>query len=92
MARRNRGGSPLDDFFAFLLLFPWWVTLILGGSLWVYLNSLSIGTPEQIFHLLYGCQQIDLSTATFCQFAFNHAYFAYPKPNRSRLLTRGHDH
>ena len=38
MARRNRGGSPLDDFFAVLLLFPWWVTLILGIGLWVYLN------------------------------------------------------
>lgn len=37
MARRNRGGSPLDDFFAVLLLFPWWVTLILGIGLWVYL-------------------------------------------------------
>ena len=37
MARRNKSGSPLDDFFAVLLLFPWWVTLVSGIGLWVYL-------------------------------------------------------
>ena len=37
MARR-KNGSPLDDFFEVLLLFPWWVTLILGSSLWFYLK------------------------------------------------------
>jgi len=67
-------------------------SLMLGGigisrsdvpALFTRMTALSIGTPEQIFHLLYGCQQIDLSTATFCQFAFNHAYFAYPKPKSS---------
>lgn len=59
MARRNRGGSPLDDLFAFLLLFPWWVTLILGSGLWVYLAwqpsppGLSLDKPVMIW---YGLQ------------------------------------
>jgi hypothetical protein len=52
-------------------------------ALFARMTALSIDTPERLFHLLYGCQQIDLSTATFCQFAFNHAYFAYPKPKAS---------
>ncbi len=33
----------------------------------------------RIFDLLFGCRQIDLSTATYCQFSFNQSYFAYPK-------------
>jgi len=33
----------------------------------------------RVYDLLCGCRQIDLSTATYCQFAFNTAYFAYPK-------------
>ena len=38
MARRSKRGSPLDDLFEVLLLFPWWVTLILGCGLWIYLK------------------------------------------------------
>lgn len=33
----------------------------------------------RVYDLLCGCRQIDLSTATYCQFAFNTGYFAYPK-------------
>jgi len=43
------------------------------------LSSLSIGEQERIYDVIYGCRQIDLSTATFCQFSFKHEYFAYPK-------------
>jgi len=38
MMTRRKNDSPLDDFFAVLLLFPWWVTLIIGSGLWVYLK------------------------------------------------------
>ncbi len=56
MARRNRSGSPLDDFFAVLLLFPWWATLIMGGGLWVYLRwqpspaGFSLDKPVMIWY------------------------------------------
>lgn len=43
------------------------------------LATYSIADHARIYDLLCGCRQIDLSTATFCQFSFNHAYFAYPK-------------
>lgn len=36
-------------------------------------------SPVRIHDLLYGCRQIDLTTATYCQFSFNTAYFSYPK-------------
>ncbi len=36
-------------------------------------------SPARIYDLLCGCRQIDLSTATYCQFSFNQSYFAYPK-------------
>jgi hypothetical protein len=39
----------------------------------------SIADPARVYDILCGCRQIDLSTATFCQFSFNHSYFAYPK-------------
>ena len=44
------------------------------------LNEHSVSSPKRIYDVLYGCRQIDLSVATFCQFGFNNAYFAYPKP------------
>lgn len=59
MARRKQNGSPLDDFFEVLLLFPWWVTLILGTGLWVYLkcqpspSGFSLEKPVMIW---YGLQ------------------------------------
>lgn len=43
------------------------------------LSSHSIASQDRIYDLLCGCRQIDLSTATYCQFSFNQAYFAYPK-------------
>lgn len=33
----------------------------------------------RVYDLLCGCRQIDLSTATYCQFSSKHPYFAYPK-------------
>ena len=33
----------------------------------------------RVYDLLCGCRQIDLSTATYCQFSSKHQYFAYPK-------------
>jgi hypothetical protein len=39
----------------------------------------NVAPHERIYDLVCGCRQIDLSTATYCQFAFNHRYFAYPK-------------
>jgi len=38
MASRKGNGRPLEDFFGPLLLFPWWVTLIVGSGLWGYLK------------------------------------------------------
>lgn len=38
-----------------------------------------LDAPARIHDLLCGCRQIDLTTATYCQFSFNHAYFSYPK-------------
>lgn len=38
-----------------------------------------VAPPQTVHDLLCGCRQIDLSVATFCQFAFNQSYFAYPK-------------
>lgn len=43
------------------------------------LTSLSLDRVERIYDLLCGCRQIDLTTATFNQFASKHEYFAYPK-------------
>ncbi|MBR7793452.1 hypothetical protein KDM87_12670 [Undibacterium sp. FT147W] len=43
------------------------------------LSSSSIASQDRIYDLLCGCRQIDLSTATYCQFSFNQAYFSYPK-------------
>ena len=43
------------------------------------LSSYSIGDHFRIYDLLCGCRQIDLATATYCQFSFNQSYFAYPK-------------
>ncbi len=41
--------------------------------------SYHIAEKDRIYDLICGCRQIDLSTATYCQFAFNHQYFSYPK-------------
>jgi len=59
MARRKQNGSPLDVFFEILLLFPWWVTLILGSGLWVYLKwqpSPTGFTLEKPVMIWYGLQ------------------------------------
>ena len=43
------------------------------------LSTHSVCNQERIYDVLCGCRQIDLATATYCQFSFNHSYFAYPK-------------
>ncbi len=43
------------------------------------LSSSAVADPARIYDLLCGCRQIDLTTATCCQFSFNHSYFTYPK-------------
>ena len=43
------------------------------------MTALQLDEPSRIYDLLCGCRQIDLTTATYCQFSFNQAYFAYPK-------------
>lgn len=42
---------------------------------------------DRIYDLICGCRQIDLSTATFCQFSFNNSFFAYPK-SKSQLYQK----
>jgi len=48
-------------------------------SLLMKISLSDILEKDKVFSLLCGCRQIDLSTATYCQFAFNQAYFSYPK-------------
>ncbi len=43
------------------------------------MTSYNLDSPHRIYDLLCGCRQIDLSTATYCQFSFKNSYFAYPK-------------
>lgn len=43
------------------------------------ITSYGLAKNERIFDLICGCRQIDLSTATYCQFSFNNKYFSYPK-------------
>lgn len=44
------------------------------------MNEHKVGIPERIYDVLYGCRQIDLSSAAFCQFGSKkHKYFTYPK-------------
>ena len=38
-----------------------------------------LDAPARIYDLITGCRQIDLSTATYCQFSSSQGYFAYPK-------------
>lgn len=38
-----------------------------------------VAPAHKIYDAFCGCRQIDLSVATFCQFSFNQAYFAFPK-------------
>ena len=58
MARRKKSGSPFDDLIEVLLMFPWWVTLILGSGLWVYLkcqpslSGFSLQKPVMLWYLL----------------------------------------
>ena len=47
----------------------------------------NLESPDRIYDLLCGCRQIDLSTATYCQFSFNHSYFSYPK-SKSHLYQK----
>jgi len=49
-------------------------------SLNAKMNEHQVGSPERIFDVLYGCRQIDLSVAAFCQFSSKkHKYFTYTK-------------
>lgn len=43
------------------------------------MNTLRIALPTLIYDYLCGCRQIDLSTATYCQFSSKTRYFSYPK-------------
>lgn len=43
------------------------------------MNMSLIDQPTQIYDYLSGCRQIDLSTATYCQFSSKTRYFSYPK-------------
>ena len=51
------------------------------------LSSFAVARPDRIYDIICGCRQIDLSTATYCQFSFNHSYFAYPK-SKSQLYQK----
>ena len=48
-------------------------------SLLAKLLPSKVAEKHRIFDLLSGCRQIDLSVATYSQFAFNKSYFSYPK-------------
>lgn len=63
-------------------------SLMLGGigishsdvpALLSKLRTHKIAAEDEAYDTLCGCRQIDLTTATFSQFAFNKGYFAYPK-------------
>lgn len=43
------------------------------------MDAHEIAETEQLYDMIYGCRQLDLSVATFCQFSFNNKYFSYPK-------------
>lgn len=43
------------------------------------LRSHKIADLNEIYETICGCRHIDLTTVTFCQFAFNTGYFSYPK-------------
>lgn len=43
------------------------------------MNTSLIDLPTRIYDYLCGCRQIDLSTATYCQFSSTTRYFSYPK-------------
>lgn len=43
------------------------------------MNTSLIDLPTRIYDCLCGCRQIDLSTATYCQFSSKTRYFSYPK-------------
>ena len=51
------------------------------------MNAHNLDSPERIYDLLCGCRQIDLTTATYCQFSFNNSYFSYPK-SKSHLYQK----
>lgn len=51
------------------------------------MTALQLDSPDRIYDLLCGCRQIDLTTATYCQFSFNQSYFAYPK-SKSHLYQK----
>lgn len=38
-----------------------------------------LAKASRIYDVIYGCRQVDLSVATFCQFSFNKGYFSFPK-------------
>jgi hypothetical protein len=46
-----------------------------------------VADPVRITDVMCGFRQIDLTTATYCQFAFNNSYFAYPK-TKSQLYQK----
>lgn len=51
------------------------------------LRSHKVAAEDETYDTLCGCRQIDLTTATFSQFAFNTGYFAYPK-SKSHLYQK----
>ena len=38
-----------------------------------------VADKNRLYDVIYGCRQLDLSVATFCQFSFNNSYFSFPK-------------
>lgn len=46
-----------------------------------------VADPVRITDVMCGFRQIDLTTATYCQFAFNNSYFSYPK-TKSQLYQK----
>ncbi len=46
-----------------------------------------VDDPVRITDVMCGFRQIDLTTATYCQFAFNNGYFAHPK-TKSQLYQK----
>lgn len=38
-----------------------------------------VAEEHRLYDVIYGCRQLDLSVATFCQFSFNKRYYSFPK-------------
>jgi hypothetical protein len=46
-----------------------------------------VAPAASIYDTIFGCRQVDLSVATYCQFSFNQSYFASPK-TKSQLYQK----